>query len=1738
MLLGVGPSCYWTGTRTLTVLLGSNFTLVPRTFLELAPGVVFESGGISASRYIEQVYVLPPDNIVYPVIRIDGSTKFSFCETVVLSTTSSGNLGKPFTVYNWTFVGMSSPPAGLEEILASSTEQVSIPAINAGRYTVRLEVENWMGARGATEFSFSMSNNVEPAISSTSPLIQEIARKNYLQIATKSELPSCGNGANSLDATFVRNSKWTQIFPGTSKFELARAAAGAARSALFRNLTSHPVTLEGADSLTLVVERETMNMGETYGFQIEVTNVINGSTVGSASETFIVIIKKEPILAAISGGSEILVPVLSSERTLSNTTSSRPQSFILDASFSQDPANATSPLTYHWKFRLVKSTTAARSALLMYHSVHLQKLLDVLNFTTTSPQLSLNLSKLYPDAVYLINLKVSSGREGADSEIEQVLQTTSDPVPIVEVSGGGTVNEGDDVTLIMSVQGGQLPQFNYLYHWECTSGNLNLTDPATRATQLNSEYLALLGSSLIRDAVYKFRAYVSEDGIIGTALTSVSVNAAPALGSCSGFPEVGVGLQTIFALSCTGWSDLDTPLIYYFSSITSGSTLTLSNPSQKSSVTTLIAGQSTPTTIIATIRDSLLASTTSNFTLNISVPLTLSVSDTTSVIETRISEGDSGLAAILISGTASFIFSNNSKLNASEQASAVSSLVATTGSLVNNSVQSTSAQVNAPLAVLQVVTSGPSTSLNSAAQTSVLNLLDTITTNPLNTFSTTSTTSTLSVLGGVLQGSNIQGSTTTSGSAPSGATGDRITGVLQNIAQGVLASSVPGAAPKTMSSRGMTLTVQSRLSSNILGSVTKSTSGANVKISPSLPLVSDNAVGVMLSTVNGLYPTRSTDTTTVTVDVFQDKKNLAASNLAKPFKIAIPAQILSEEYEYVCRFWNSSINNYSTNGLSVGSSPNVGELACESTHLTSFSGEASFRVQVNTFGKDDINEKAFSYENPVMVLVSSMLIIYTVCAIVFSRCYHPSLKLEEDKKAMYKHTMEMECNFWRKLNRSSITIVAGTRSFSTFISMAYWKLRRGHVWLAILIRHPGDFLTSFKRLTILFTLLFNSTTISILLYGQNIELGFIKGTLAVSIFAMVLAYPIPFFATYFFRRSPPTGFRVPVDSSKDSVACLPLILAMLSDADIVEEDVEEEDPAGDEEGQSERQENGDGGEEDKGDNTNGPGGEENAAKSNGVSRQGYNADFVVPHQAALAAGTLPSDMGPAEKREKKSNGKDDILDASAPPSELPRIPKKVTSDSSVGGDKGCNICGYPSRDNPKTTNHDFTIQDLIATVGCIIAMMGCAFILAVLSVTLGLDSYDGVLTVLSSFAQDFGSRCVMICLIQYIFFGPLCLALFSWNASGANNLNNKRGHTSMVIFDSGILGFAFTDGRVSLVQEDSQSSGQIQVGWKIININGKELHEDTTDLEIHNLLQKTQKVYRSFFLIFGTKRQSIIQLELLEEADTHVKRELKLQNTRKHIYVSRKPSNISRKACFSRHHIKSPGSSATVDTMPRSTSGNTVFPTPSALEVPSKALRESQMGREVTPSVSMFEAKDPAPFSRDPSGNMLAAYGALLGPKNSALQTPHVPGRSFERIYSDESSIFNQVSPKHHNSKRDTNVKEAALIPGFSKPVEQSRPVLLIPGFSHLAPERTPVSSNCEPAQETTQRGLKQDIERSISATSGPTTVSATDRRTIFDDTEGEDVPVDLDLFEDLQNSPNADNSNSQSRHARMNLFV
>jgi len=553
--------------------------------------------------------------------------------------------------------------------------------------------------------------------------------------------------------------------------------------------------------------------------------------------------------------------------------------------------------------------------------------------------------------------------------------------------------------------------------------------------------------------------------------------------------------------------------------------------------------------------------------------------------------------------------------------------------------------------------------------------------------------------------------------------------------------------------------------------------------------------------------------------------------------------------------------------------------------------DASFGI--NTFSEDDMNEDAFSLSNAVLLFGVGMFIVYIALGFLLDRqvdrMYRTSLSLKDVHR------------FWRMVNLATFLQIGGKRSWPHLWKMLQWKTRRQHPWLSTVSAHPGDFLTSFKRLTILVTLLFNDMTVVFLLLEQDIKLPFCSGTTSQIILTTFLAFPVPYIISWVLQRAPPGYFFVDLSNEFSFHGCLPLALILLSDADATapdEETVKQYEAEKRRNLMNEEKErnlglhkNGDMSCTDPQDHSHLNQHDHSitlsARKEKKINGKAPEIGATIPEQEPIKAPNGPSDPvtnasdAPcvanaanvmkitttkiSMKRLKSTDLPEKGIVAITEKENCDFVPTTTSADFFIpvaarevfdrnlaGAErKGVGCCGLRSKHDPRTINPDYTYHDAIAIGTCILIMWGCIFIQAVLSKKLQAQSIDFVIGWLLVFGQDFMARLCIIIAVQFLLFCPWFVYFNKCCKNDKNEESVDKKPTDIVVkFRPGKLGFDFKKRQVVHVMEGQAKELGIESDWQIISVDGVEVADDE-DIDLK--LQTAHKTLQNFTVRFIPK---------------------------------------------------------------------------------------------------------------------------------------------------------------------------------------------------------------------------------------------------------------------------------------------
>jgi len=575
-------------------------------------------------------------------------------------------------------------------------------------------------------------------------------------------------------------------------------------------------------------------------------------------------------------------------------------------------------------------------------------------------------------------------------------------------------------------------------------------------------------------------------GARSRATVSVLVNSVPVGGSCSVNPSSGIATVTRFSISCQDWVDDEPPIRYKFQVMPGDVWLDVSgfqtNPSHSiifPSVFSTSVNASASLPVRTIIRDALGAESTLELAAAITTPST-SFDQLIGLVSVQ-SSGDLSTAAVLLieaievtrrdeaDGKIGVVQAQDQKTLLLRQ---ISDLVDEAAILGSNETLSNPAEFLNLLTAPVTLPSGEISTLNETNINSTLTIVEKMI-NPLDSLVDVPSASN-SLFGTLTNLLIIPGnSQTANGASNDPVQTSVIEGLLLDLISATISNNVPGEDGLDIQVNNVTINGK-RVSNEKITSGTvmlSSPTGGEVIITNLTQVTVDPVDVLSIYWSSPIFPgNTTTGTKTVTLREPDSRSNIPIVDAFPPITIGIP---VFNNNTLSCGFWNISATEYQTRGVSFQGemlAPNTSDFetyaACESTHLTSFSGlgvEASGGI--NTFEEEDIREADFSYRSPAVVFGIVLFAMYLV-GLPFA------CKLDNQRRLIFDSYKET-AKFWKEIHSRSSGMIFQTRGFSLFQNNFFFGIRNHHLWLAIFNHHPGDFYSSWKRWTALFTVLFS-----------------------------------------------------------------------------------------------------------------------------------------------------------------------------------------------------------------------------------------------------------------------------------------------------------------------------------------------------------------------------------------------------------------------------------------------------------------------------------------------------------------------------------------------------------------------------------------------------------------------------------------------------------------------------------------
>ena len=1421
----------WSAIDTLEVVLGSGFALRLNSSVSLRAGMIRDSTETSLYLGMTTVPILPPENPQQVQAVVSAPAVVGTCG--VFRVDASGSTGYAGRALNFVFTVTNPLGNSTTTHTARSSLYIDAATLPAGMHAARVVVTNWLNSTDAMEVRFKKVNNVQPQVVTASHVLA-VDPNLPLAIETRVSLPFCGS------AGFSVRVRWAQILARNSSF-----VSGAASASVASFEINHRLLIAVPESMTLYIPPRTLLPGRVYGFNLFAEmldpsgNPIQSGPANSSgfNTTFAVTASEPPVIASIDGGSLRRVPVL---RSL-------PSNVTVDASTdSVDLAYPSDALQFTWTVTPVSPVGP---------SLHLAGAF----FAPGGGKLLIP-SALLLNATYRVDLIAVGASSSAvatlgaprNASASQTLFVVETPAPIVvarKLGGPGKVHPGARVRVTADVT--NLESGAVSYQWTTESGNLDLGDPANLKSRRDQRALVIAPSALVGGATYRLRATVTTArGQFGFAEIELVVNSAPTLGTCSSTPSTGVAVNTSFRLECSGWVDDDVPLQYMF---WVGRT-PLSGWLRRAHVTTVLPEPETGPNLTTTalVRDAMQAEAHFDFIVGVARSAATHPADLDAQIDAAITAGDDQLASALISGSASRLRVSESggDRNTTYASSRRSRMIEWVSTIANRSSGSLFSSVSAPAGLLEQATQlNDPRGLSSAGRSGALSLLEVIAAKveALNTSAYEPT-----VESSLATAANVLGSSAAdAGRVEQESVATRVESVVDTLSKVQLRDAVEGEARKEVVAGALDLLTQKFAAENFGTAAVVLLDGAQVNLSQSVPLEDGAQFGslVVASFRRNGYPSSYNNTGSLSVRVRgASGRELRVSGLDdQPVRLSVPTDYPGDRV--TCMFWNTSEGNWSTRGVkTLGRLPGGG-IACETTHLTTFTIAEGVSLEVNTFAGSDVRAGAFSTSNPVMVFTTGCILLYIVVLLLLARLDRAQLRDGQ-------YNDELSERFWRKHNQMRLVKASG-RSSDNCRLMVAWSMRTRHPWFSLCFRHPGDFLTYTKRCTVLIVLLFNMMTVCALLLGTQQSFGPVPTFIGAALVAVILSVPVPYFLHYTFRRSTPPEYRVPIAQSGLTAWCFTHCLIALSmvlgevgedgelDFDNQDENVDE-DPANDPENDR-LNESGEGGPRDEEEKVASTAvaqeelvqthDEVQATKDEGGFSTREDGDNSAVQATTIAAATRAGaataviqmkqgrkrqnrlsfaspdkfileelrrssdgqscysslrdssglswtgdglvsskhmrDKGPLIQSDPKllSGGTETLigvtLDSKSKPGSAVFVHRAcMTMSAGARKKRQKYLEKYPAKELCCCTIVDrrakivstsvWTIQDVFAMSGALVALSGCWFVLVMLSYTLGWDFSMWAQGTLIAFGQDIVLRATQMALIQALIFLPCC----------------------------------------------------------------------------------------------------------------------------------------------------------------------------------------------------------------------------------------------------------------------------------------------------------------------------------------------------------------------------------------------
>jgi len=433
-------------------------------------------------------------------------------------------------------------------------------------------------------------------------------------------------------------------------------------------------------------------------------------------------------------------------------------------------------------------------------------------------------------------------------------------------------------------------------------------------------------------------------------------------------------------------------------------------------------------------------------------------------------------------------------------------------------------------------------------------------------------------------------------------------------------------------------------------------------------------------------------------------------------------------------------------------------------------------------------------------------------------------------------------------------------------------------------------MNSQKRVIVLSTLLFNTATVCLLLIGTEQQIFYLSGMVAASLMSVMLAFPVPFALAHLFARQLPPEFRTEFKSS-GLIAFLPCLLIIADDVEwdvtnMSKEAAAGENTGGGEAGQEDSEQDDDDDEKQSHkmsaaaaaigaqigsfvgstvallrrssqvDDKSGRGDEDDdysqkgrqEAWMDGVSARVPRRRSLSLHMKSMSSHAIHSSKCDADRKES-----------------VPSHPihySNCEADSSKESHRRLSVGSNRSDAQVVTTtpkHYDWIATDYVAIWISGTIILGCCFLLAILSYRLGATSTGSALTLLICIPEDILVRIFALAVLEFIIIFPFCACCFFRCCAAAQQPETVMDHATNRIKISIPCDEPTCTVDENCVVDSVTPKGQgcgIRLGWKVLKIDEKPVSEFKVFTEILRLVHMTSDIVTIEFLTSNRQNPS------------------------------------------------------------------------------------------------------------------------------------------------------------------------------------------------------------------------------------------------------------------------------------------